>query len=69
MQIFFQSISTKADNRIDDYIRRCIKYLAAMNCVIYNETHMIGVMPTTAEIEMDISLLSKRRSEKLQMMK
>ncbi len=24
----------KADNRIDDYIRRCIKYLAAMNCVI-----------------------------------
>lgn len=41
----------KADNRIDDYIRRCIKYLAAMNCVIYNETHMIGVMPTTAEIE------------------
>lgn len=22
-----------------------------MNCVIYNETHMIGVMPTTAEIE------------------
>lgn len=41
----------KADNRIDDYIRRCIKYLTAMNCVIYNETHMIGVMPTTAEIE------------------
>lgn len=41
----------KADNRIDDYIRRCIKYLAAMNCVIYNETHMIGIMPKTAEIE------------------
>lgn len=41
----------KADNRIDDYIRRCIKYLAAMNCVIYNEVHMIGIMPKTAEIE------------------
>ena len=41
----------KADNRIDDYIRRCIKYLAAMNCVIYNETHMIGIMPKTADIE------------------
>lgn len=41
----------KADNRIDDYIRRCIKYLSAMNCVIYNETHMIGIMPKTAEIE------------------
>lgn len=41
----------KADNRIDDYIRRCIKYLTAMNCVIYNETHMIGIMPTTAEID------------------
>jgi len=40
----------KADNRIDDYIRRCIKYLSAMNCVIYNETHMIGIMPKTAEI-------------------
>lgn len=41
----------KADNRIDDYIRRCIKYLSAMNCVIYNETHMIGILPKTAEIE------------------
>lgn len=40
----------KADNRIDDYIRRCIKYLSAMNCVIYNETHMIGIMPRMAEI-------------------
>lgn len=41
----------KADNRIDEYVRRCIGYLAAMNCVIYNETHMIGIMPKTAEIE------------------
>lgn len=41
----------KADNRIDDYIRQCIKYLASMNCVIYNETHMIGIMSKTAEIE------------------
>lgn len=41
----------KADNRIDDYIRRCIKYLSAMNCVIYNETHMIGLMPKKAEID------------------
>lgn len=41
----------KADNRIDDYVRRCIGYLAAMNCVIYNETHMIGTMPKTADIE------------------
>lgn len=41
----------KADNRIDEYMRRCIKYLSAMNCVIYNETHMIGIFPKTAEIE------------------
>lgn len=41
----------KADNRIDDYIRQCIKYLASMNCVIYNEIHMIGIMPKTAAIE------------------
>lgn len=41
----------KADSRIDDYIRQCIKYLSGMNCVIYNETHMIGIMPTTADIE------------------
>lgn len=41
----------KADSRIDDYIRQCIKYLAGMNCVIYNETHMIGIMPKTADIE------------------
>lgn len=41
----------KADNRIDDYVRRCISYLAAMNCVIYNETHMIGIMPQTAKVE------------------
>lgn len=41
----------KADSRIDDYIRQCIKYLSGMNCVIYNETHMIGIMPKTADIE------------------
>ena len=41
----------KADNRIDDYIRRCIKYLKSMNCVIYNETHMIRTFPKQAEIE------------------
>lgn len=35
----------KADNRIDDYIRQCIKYLAGMNCVIYNEVHMICDYP------------------------
>ena len=41
----------KADNRIDDYIRRCVKYLKSMNCVIYNEVHMIGMLPKTAPIE------------------
>lgn len=41
----------KADSRIDDYIRQCVKYLANMNCVIYNETHMIGIMPKVADIE------------------
>ena len=41
----------KADNRIDDYIRQCIKYLASMNCVIYNETHMIGTMPERVDVE------------------
>lgn len=41
----------KADSRIDDYIRQCIKYLSGMNCVIYNETHMIGLLPKTADIE------------------
>lgn len=41
----------KADNRIDDYIRKCIKYLASMNCVIYNETHMIGTMPERVDVE------------------
>ena len=41
----------KADNRIDDYIRRCIKYLKAMNCVIYNEVHMIGILPKEVPIE------------------
>lgn len=41
----------KADNRIDDYIRRCVKYLKAMNCVIYNEVHMIGILPKVAPIE------------------
>ena len=41
----------KADNRIDDYIRQCIKYLVSMNCVICNETHMIGLAPKSAEIE------------------
>lgn len=41
----------KADNRIDDYIRQCIRYLAGMNCVIYNEVHMIGTLPKEATIE------------------
>lgn len=31
----------KADNCIDDYIRRCIKYLKEMNCVIFDEIHII----------------------------
>ena len=47
-QIFHSS--NKADNRIDDYIRRCIKYLSAMNCVIYNETHMIGTLDEWLDI-------------------
>jgi hypothetical protein len=41
----------KADNRMDEYIRRCIKYLKSMNCVIYNETHMISLLPQEVEIE------------------
>lgn len=31
----------KADDRIDDYIRRCVKYLKEMNCVIFDEIHII----------------------------
>lgn len=41
----------KADNRIDDYIRQCIKYLASMNCVIYNEVHMIGIIPEQVNVD------------------
>lgn len=41
----------KADNRIDDYIRRCIKYLQTMNCIIYNEVHMIGFLQKEFPLE------------------
>ncbi len=40
----------KAEDSMDNYIRRCVKYLAYMNCVIYNEVHMIGIIPKTAKI-------------------
>lgn len=54
MQIPQQIVSeyfNKADNRIDDYIRQCIKYLVSMNCIIYNETHMIATMPEETEVD------------------
>ena len=41
----------KTDLQIDEYLRRCIKYLASENCVIANEVHVIQ----TAEIGVDIN--------------
>lgn len=31
----------KSDDRIDYYIRQCIKYLTEMNCVVFDEVHII----------------------------
>ena len=31
----------KSDNRIDYYIRQCLKYLQSMSCVMFNEPHLI----------------------------
>lgn len=52
----------KADNRIDDYIRRCVKYLKSMNCVIYNEVHMIGLLPKEVPIESGRIIIQPREA-------
>lgn len=45
------------DNRMDDYIRRCIKYLENMNCVIYNEVHIVKTADKTAVVNGDEVLI------------
>ncbi len=34
---------TNTDSRIDDYIERCVKYLAALNCIFFDQIHIIAV--------------------------
>lgn len=34
---------TNTDSRIDDYVEQCIKYLATLNCIFFDQIHIIAV--------------------------
>ena len=52
----------KADNRIDDYMRRCIKYLLSFNCIIGNEVHIIETSERQTVLDGDTVLITKRKN-------
>lgn len=44
----------KTDLQIDEYLRRCIKYLSSENCVIANEVHVIQTFKRDTQYKDDI---------------
>ena len=51
----------KADLQIDEYIRRCIKYLRSENCVIANEVHVIQTFEEVTETEDGLCVITKEK--------
>lgn len=51
----------KTDLQIDEYLRRCIKYLRSENCVIANEVHVIQTFEQSAELDENLVLITKEK--------
>lgn len=51
----------KTDLQIDEYLRRCIKYLRSENCVIANEVHVIQTFENRIELSDNIALITKEK--------
>lgn len=51
----------KADHQIDEFMRRCIRYLASENCVLANEVHVIQTAEKSVEIKKDNILVTKKK--------
>ena len=51
----------KADLQIDEYIRRCIKYLRSENCVIANEVHVIQTFEENIETDDGLCVITKEK--------
>lgn len=53
---------SKTDSQIDEYIRRCIKYLHSENCVIANEVHVIQTFEKTTALDKNIVAITKDKN-------
>lgn len=51
----------KADNRISYYLQKCIAYLASMNCVFFDEIHIITTYETEVKDSDDGRSIEKTR--------
>lgn len=51
----------KSANRIDYYIRQCLKYLESMNCVMYNEPHLIKTFDQEIHFDSEIETVVHHR--------
>ena len=51
----------KTDHQIDEFMRRCIKYLTSENCVIANEVYVIQTAEKKAEVDKNTVLITKNK--------
>ena len=51
----------KTDHQIDEFMRRCIKYLASENCVIANEVYVIQTAEKKAEVDKNTVVITKKK--------
>lgn len=51
----------KSDGSIDYYIRQCLKYLEATNCLVFNEVHLIKTYEEKNESDPESNAVIKRR--------
>ena len=51
----------KSDGSIDYYIRKCLKYLEATNCLVFNEVHLIKTYKEETESDPESNAIIKRR--------
>lgn len=49
----------RADVKIDEYLRRCLKYLRSENCVLVNEVHVIQTFEETVKLENGMAVITK----------
>ena len=49
----------RADVKIDEYLRRCLKYLRSENCVLVNEVHVIQTFEEKVDISDGVAVITK----------